>query len=140
VVALVGLGGACQIAGVRALAVSLAALALTIGVSIWALVRDIPGLRAHAWRIGFGLVVGLVAAAGWAEISPSAGILVPALAAASSPPAVHLAYDRVTRRRAERRAALELPPRRVLMDREMVDRRFAEIVRQLEESGETQDS
>jgi hypothetical protein len=85
------------------------------------------------------LVIGLVVAAGWSEISPGAGVVVPALAALSSPPAVRFARGRVLARRAARPVAHSLPPR-VLMDRQRVDRRFAEIVEQLEGSDETQDS
>ncbi len=130
----VGVAAAVIRVGLGIMLVSCAALVLTVWVSLWVVMRETPGLRLNvprtAWLSGLAAVV----MAGWTEVSTVAGLVVPLLLLVTSPPAVRFAVRQARKQRAARHAPPALPTR-VRLDPDMVDQRFTELVKNLEESG-----
>jgi hypothetical protein len=134
----IGLVAAEHQIGLAVMVVLFTAMTLAVWVSVATVVSDLPGVRVNALRIGVASGFVVTVMAGWTEISSSAGVVVPLLLVVTSPPAVRLALGAARRHRRSHSRRTDLPPR-VLMDKEMVDRRFGELVRDLEESGDNRD-
>ena len=95
--------------------------------------------RSSAVLAGVGVPLVLLALMGWCQAIGAYGLLPPAIMAITSPQVIGFAAH------AKRTAALRRQVRlekwqRVVMDREIVDRRFEEIVRQFHSSGEAQET
>ncbi|MBF4766048.1 hypothetical protein ISU07_23170 [Nocardioides islandensis] len=110
-------------------------LSLFVGVLTWSLV---PGSVATTLRVAVATPLVVAVVVGWLVLSPTIGLLVSLATALSAPPVVD-AVGGWRRSRVGR--AARSGTGRMVIDRELVDRRFADIVqRQLQDLDEKLDS
>ncbi len=111
-------------------------LSLFVGVLTWSLV---PGSVARTLRVAVATPVVVAVVVGWLVLSPTIGLLVSLATALSAPPVVDAVGG--WRRRSRLGRAARPGTGRMVIDRELVDRRFADIVqRQLQDLDEKLDS
>ena len=132
----VGVAAASNVFGWLALVVVYAVVSLFAVATVWGLSTEI-GIKPYAvvrWGLSAALV--LMVAVGLSDIHPVYGLLVGVAVGLSSPAALRL-LARV-RPRARRRGAdgVARPAVGVLVDKALLDRRFADIVNLLRESGD----
>ncbi len=134
----VGLLASADAMGPPAMLVTFGALVLVVWVSVWALMFDRPDVRTTAWRIAVSAAFVVLVMSGWTALSSDAGVVVPLALLACSPPALRFLLDKRSERSRQQRSRPALPSR-VLLDQQMVDRRFEELVRILERQDERPD-
>lgn len=134
----VGLASAMAVVGSAPLFSVFVTLSVFSGVLTWSFVRETSGRHVSPWRVAAWTPFVVLVLMGWMLLTPLYGFTICVLTALASPALIR--FVRASRRRARARGMARLRSyHRVLMDREMVDRRFAEIVRQLQQSDERQD-
>jgi hypothetical protein len=135
-VATVGLLGATTIGTWASWLSASVTLGLFAGVMTWSVV---PGSVARTIRAAVATPVVVAVVVGWLVLSPTIGLLVTLATLLSAPPLVDAVGG--WRRRSRLGRAARPGSGRMVLDRELVDRRFAEIVqRQLQDLDEKLDS
>ena len=129
----VGLAGATSAYGVVGLLLGFSILSPFAVVVFCGLSHELEITRSSAVRRGLGTALGVLVLLGLCELSPRYGLVIAAAAALTSPTAFGL-VARLRRRQLGRSAAANL------VDPDVLDRRFHEIVSQLGQSGDPPES
>ena len=129
-VVVVGLVGAVSGYGVRGLLLGFVTLAPFGLVVFWGLSDELGIDRAAVVRLGVGSAVGVLVLLGLTVLLPTYGLVIAAAVGLGSPRALALLG------RFRRRASHPAGPRS-LMDPDLVDRRFEDIVRRLADSSDS---
>src|SRR5690349_11951610 len=127
------LSAAVQMGLVEFLAVFVTSL-LLMGAFLWGLIQESPWLRPHVLKLCFAIPSALIVVVGWTLIAPSFGIAPPLLVGVLSPRVLGWLRRRTSRRRTVQKGLSPLGSQRLRFDQQLVDQRFAEIVRELENS------
>ena len=125
----VGLAGAARAYGVVGLLLGFAILSPFAVVVFWGLSEELAIKRSSAIRRGLETALGALVLLGLCEFFPRYGLVIAAVPALTSPPALRL-LARLRRRQLRRSAAADL------WDPDVLDRRFHEIVSQLGQPGD----
>ncbi len=128
----VGVFGASRAYGMLGLLLASAILSPFAVVTVWGLADEFGIRRSRVVPIGLEAVLAILVLLGLSQLFGSYGLLVGALTGLCSPTATGLLAR--LRRRCDRHQHRAHTPG-TLLDPAMVDRRFEDIVRRLEESG-----
>ena len=129
----VGLAGSTSAYGVVGLLLGFAILSPFAVVVFWGLSEELAIDRSSAVRRGLETALGVLVLLGLCELFPRYGLVIAAVAALTSPTALGL-VARLRRRHMRRSAAANL------VDPDVLERRFHDIVSQLRQSGELPES
>jgi hypothetical protein len=132
IVTAVGVFGASRAYGMLGLLMASVILSPFAVVTVWGLADEFGIRRSRVVPIGLGAVLTVLVLLGLSQLFGGYGLLVGAVTGLSSPAAIGL-LARLRRQGNQRQHRAHTPGS--LLDPAMVDRRFEDIVRRLEESG-----